>query len=177
VKETTKPTVSSMFLAAEPTLCFQDLAILLQFSRQSACHFAGALMAPVTQGRQAATWPEWAAIREQVLGCTGWRCQACGVRRRLEVHHVVKRSQAGSDLDLDLLVALCRWCHDQTHAPNERGRLVVTALGAGQFTCEVVQRADSGQGPDICPRRQNSPFAVVTVGNFLHFQQGAQKCP
>src|SRR4030095_2889946 len=96
VKETNKPTVSSIFLGAEPTLCFQDLAILLQFSRQSACHFAGALMAPVTQGRQAATWPEWAAIREQVLSCTGWRCQACGVRRRLEVHHVVKRSQAGS---------------------------------------------------------------------------------
>jgi len=40
-----------------------------------------------------------------------------------------------------LLVALCRWCHDQTDAPYERGRLVVTALGAGQFTFEVVQQA------------------------------------
>jgi len=59
----------------------------------------------------------------------------------LDVHHVVKRSQGGSDFDLDLLVALCRWCHDQTDAPYERGRLVVTALGAGQFTFEVVQRA------------------------------------
>ena len=59
-------------------------------------------------------------------------------------HHVVKRSQGGSDFDLDLLVALCRWCHDQTDAPYERGRLVVTALGAGQFTFEVVQRAARG---------------------------------
>jgi len=43
------------------------------------------------------------------------------------------------------LVALCRWCHDQTDAPYERGRLVVAALGAGQFTFEVVQRAGRGR--------------------------------
>jgi len=50
----------------------------------------------------------------------------------------------GSDFNLDQLVALCRWCHDQTDAPYERGRLVVTALGAGQFRFEVVQRAGRG---------------------------------
>src|SRR5207244_11740410 len=74
-----------------------------------------------------------------------------GVRRRLDVHHVVKRSQGGSDFDLDLLVALCRWCHDQTDAPYERGRLVVTALGAGQFTFEVVQRAAGRTSPARVP--------------------------
>jgi hypothetical protein len=95
---------------------------------------------PRAQGRQAASWPEWAAIRELVFARAGWRCQACGVRRRLDVHHLVKRSQGGSDFDLDRLVALCRWCHDQTDAPYERGRLVVTALGAGQFTFEVIER-------------------------------------
>jgi hypothetical protein len=63
------------------------------------------------------------------------------VRRPLAVHHVVKRSQGGSDFDLDLLVALCRWCHDQTDAPYERGRLLVTTLGDGQFSFEVVTRA------------------------------------
>ena len=99
---------------------------------------------PRAQGRPAASWPEWAAIREQVLARAGWRCQACGVRRRLDVHHVVKRSQGGSDFDLDRLVALCRWCHDQTDAPYERGRLIVTALGAGQFTFEGAQRAGRG---------------------------------
>ena len=57
----------------------------------------------------------------------------------------LRRSRGGSDFDLDLLVAPCRWCHDQTDAPCERGRLVVTALGAGQFTFEIVQRA--GRGP------------------------------
>jgi 5-methylcytosine-specific restriction endonuclease McrA len=94
---------------------------------------------PRAQGRQAASWREWAAIREQVLSRAGWHCQACGVRRRLDVHHVVKRSQGGSDFDLDRLVALCRWCHAQTDAPFERGRLVVTPQGKGQFTFELVR--------------------------------------
>src|SRR5207253_6277497 len=106
-----------------------------------------------------ASWPEWAAIREQVLARAGWRCQACSVRRRLDVHHVVKRSQGGSDCDLDRLVALCRWCHDQTDAPYERGRLVVTALGAGQFMFEVVERARPGPPasvPAFAHLRKNS---------------------
>ena len=66
---------------------------------------------------------------------------------------MVKRSQGGSDFDLDLLVALCRWCHDQTDAPYERGRLVVTALGAGQFTFEVVEQ--------VCPLCLVAPSARV----------------
>ncbi len=73
----------------------------------------------------------------------GWRCRACGLRRRLDVHHVVKRSQDGSDFDLDRLVALCRWCHEQTDAPYERGRLIVTARGDGQFAFDVVRKERS----------------------------------
>src|SRR3989442_2617452 len=96
---------------------------------------------PRARGRRAASWPEWIDIREQVLARASWRCQACGVRRRLDVHHVVKRSQGGSDFDLNQLVALCRWCHEQTDAPYERGRLVVTALAAGQFRFDVVKLA------------------------------------
>jgi len=115
---------------------------------------------PRARGRRAASWAEWASIREQVLARAGWRCQACRVRRRLDVHHVVKCSQGGSDFDLDLLVALCRWCHDQTDAPYERGRLVVAALGAGQFTFEVVQRAGRGT-----PQARVPAFAHVGKTN------------
>jgi 5-methylcytosine-specific restriction endonuclease McrA len=96
---------------------------------------------PRAIGRRAASWADWAAIRDKILARAGWRCQACGVRRRLDVHHVLKRSQGGSDFDRDRLVALCRWCHEQTDAPYERGRLVVTALGDGQFRFDVVKLA------------------------------------
>ena len=102
-------------------------------------------------GRPAASVSEWKLIRQTVLARAGWRCQACGVRRRLDVHHLVKRSQGGSDFDLDHLVALCRWCHDLTDAPYERGRLVVTALGASQFTFEVVARVGPGTPPAGVP--------------------------
>jgi 5-methylcytosine-specific restriction endonuclease McrA len=71
-----------------------------------------------------------------------WRCQACGRGGALEVHHVVKHAQGGSDFDLDRLVALCPACHAQTDAPYARGRLVVTSLGAGRFTVEVTRGAD-----------------------------------
>jgi hypothetical protein len=49
---------------------------------------------------------EWAAIR-RFFRRARWRYQACGRWGALEVHHVVKRAQGGSDFDLDRLVALC----------------------------------------------------------------------
>ena len=51
-----------------------------------------------------------------------------------------KRSQGGSDFELDWLVALCRACHARTDAPYATGRLVVIPLGMGQFSCEVIHR-------------------------------------
>jgi len=51
------------------------------------------------------------------------------------------------DFDLDLLVALCRWCHDQTDAPYARGRLLVSSLGDGQFHFDVIRRHSEGEWP------------------------------
>jgi 5-methylcytosine-specific restriction endonuclease McrA len=93
-------------------------------------------------GRPSANLETWREIRAQVLARAKWVCQACRVRARLEVHHVIKRSQGGSDFDLDRLVALCASCHAQTDAPYGRGRLVITPLGQGQFTFTVVRGTD-----------------------------------
>ena len=73
-----------------------------------------------------------------IKGGTAWVGTACQIRTRLEVHHVIKRTQGGSDFDLDRLVALCPPCHAQTDAPYARGRLVITPLGQGGFTFTVV---------------------------------------
>ena len=97
---------------------------------------------PLALGRPSATLEAWPEIRAQVLARAQWRCQACRVRTRLEVHHVVKRAQGGSDFDLDRLVALCPACHAQTDAPFGRGRLVITPLGQGHFTFTVVRGTD-----------------------------------
>jgi hypothetical protein len=81
-------------------------------------------------------------IGQVVFRRARWRCQACGRWGTLEVHHVVKRAQGGSDFDLDRLVALCPPCHAQTDAPYARGRLVIAPLGDGRFTVEVTRGAD-----------------------------------
>ncbi len=94
------------------------------------------------RGRPAATREEWATIRRVVFRRARWRCQACGHWGALEVHHVVKRAQGGSDFDLDRLVGLCPPCHAQTDAPYARGRLVITPLGGGRFTFEVIRGID-----------------------------------
>jgi hypothetical protein len=59
-------------------------------------------------------------------------------QRRQPLHPVVKRAQWGPDFELDRLVALCPPCHARTDAPYARGRLVITPLGAGGFTAEVI---------------------------------------
>src|SRR5262249_51638048 len=92
---------------------------------------------PRATGRPAASVAEWKAIKTVVLTRAGWRCQACGAGGRLDVHHLVKRAQGGSDFDLDQLVALCRRCHALTDAPYGRGRLVVPAGGGGRFACAL----------------------------------------
>jgi len=97
---------------------------------------------PLALGRPSASLEAWREIRAQVLARARWVCQVCGVRTRLEVHHVVKRAQGGSDFDLDRLVALCRACHAQTDAPYARGRLVINPLGGGRFTFEVIRGID-----------------------------------
>ncbi len=97
---------------------------------------------PRAAGRPAASLEEWAAIRRVVFRRARWRCQACGRWGALEVHHVVKRAQGGSDFDLDRLVALCPPCHAQTDAPYARGRLVITPLGGGRFIFEVTRGSD-----------------------------------
>ncbi len=91
-------------------------------------------------GRPSASREAWREIRAQILARARRRCQACGLpTHRLDVHHIRKRAQGGSDFDLDRLIALCRDCHAQTDAPFSLGRLLITPLGDGRFRCVVVQ--------------------------------------
>jgi hypothetical protein len=102
-------------------------------------------------GRCAATPREWAILRLAIILRARSRCQACGARARLEVHHIIKRSQGGSDFDLDQLVALCRPCHDLTDAPYRDGRLLVTPRGDGTFECTRIWAASKWD--DVAIRR------------------------
>jgi 5-methylcytosine-specific restriction endonuclease McrA len=58
-------------------------------------------------------------LQQQVLWRDGWRCQCCGTRSNLEVHHMEFRSRGGPDLECNL-ITLCVACHSVLHscAPN-----------------------------------------------------------
>ena len=90
-----------------------------------------------------------AAYRAFVLGIKDrdhWRCRACGDDRSvLDVHHIVKRSQAPERLlDPTNAVTLCRACHDRTDWPYAQGRLVITFDG-GVFGFKVQHAASKFQ--------------------------------
>jgi 5-methylcytosine-specific restriction endonuclease McrA len=57
---------------------------------------------------------DYRQLRLQILERDGWRCQHCGRRDQLQVHHIVSRSQLGADSGENLIL-LCADCHRSTH--------------------------------------------------------------
>ncbi len=53
-------------------------------------------------------------LRQQVLRRDSWRCQSCGSRSNLEVHHKEFRGQGGQDSE-ENLITLCASCHSLVH--------------------------------------------------------------
>ena len=56
----------------------------------------------------------YAALRLQILRRDGWKCQNCGLRDRLQIHHKKFRSHSGEDRE-ENLVTLCAACHEFVH--------------------------------------------------------------
>jgi 5-methylcytosine-specific restriction endonuclease McrA len=57
-------------------------------------------------------------LQQQVLRRDGWRCQNCGRRSNLEVHHKKFRSQSGDDSE-ENLITLCAECHSRIHGCSD----------------------------------------------------------
>jgi 5-methylcytosine-specific restriction endonuclease McrA len=53
-------------------------------------------------------------LHQQLLERGGWRCQTCGSMHNLQVHHLRFRSQAGGDVQQNL-ITLCAECHAGIH--------------------------------------------------------------
>jgi 5-methylcytosine-specific restriction endonuclease McrA len=53
-------------------------------------------------------------LRHEVLRRDGWRCQSCGTRSSLEIHHKEFRSHSGDDSEQNL-ITLCSACHATVH--------------------------------------------------------------
>jgi len=53
-------------------------------------------------------------LRRHILERDGWRCQACGTMRHLQIHHQTFRSRSGDDSEQNL-ITLCCECHANVH--------------------------------------------------------------
>lgn len=69
------------------------------------------------------TSPEWRAKRNAALQRARWRCERCGAKRDLQVHHTTYE-RLGAERDADLRV-WCFTCHRQHHVQVAEG----TSLG------------------------------------------------
>ena len=54
---------------------------------------------------------DWSIIRNQVFRRDNNKCQMCGTKSNLTVHHIKPRSEGGSD-SITNLITLCYKCHD-----------------------------------------------------------------
>jgi 5-methylcytosine-specific restriction endonuclease McrA len=57
---------------------------------------------------------EYEELRRRVLRRDGWRCQFCGSRQNLQLHHQQYRSHSGEDTEANL-ITLCENCHSLAH--------------------------------------------------------------
>ncbi len=53
-------------------------------------------------------------MRFQIFERDGWKCQHCGRRDQLQIHHLVRRSQMGPDTEGNLMT-VCSDCHRRLH--------------------------------------------------------------
>jgi 5-methylcytosine-specific restriction endonuclease McrA len=53
-------------------------------------------------------------LRREILKRDGWRCQSCGLRGDLQIHHIERKSYLGDDCEKNL-ITLCADCHRLAH--------------------------------------------------------------
>jgi len=61
---------------------------------------------------------EYQDLHRRVLKRDDWRCQGCGSRTDLQVHHIRSRAQLGADAE-ENLITLCMTCHRAVHIDPE----------------------------------------------------------
>jgi N6-L-threonylcarbamoyladenine synthase len=81
-------------------------------------------------------------VRAYVLHRDGHICQhckGCSKEPRLNVHHILQRSQGGSDRP-DNLITLCKSCHDKLHAGSIQLKVKVTKGFKAETFMSIVKK-------------------------------------
>lgn len=92
-------------------------------------------------------------IRKAVYARDGYRCALCDSTKYIQIHHVVKRSEGGSD-SMHNLVTLCADCHALAHGTILNPGWDATPQDVEQALVEYL--ADY-YAPDWNPWRRGEP--------------------
>lgn len=60
--------------------------------------------------------PYWTAISEHIRICAQYKCQECGSKENLNIHHKTYENHGDEIHHLEDLVCLCQKCHEKHHA-------------------------------------------------------------
>jgi 5-methylcytosine-specific restriction endonuclease McrA len=66
----------------------------------------------------------WAKVRKKVLARDCNKCQFCGSKKRLEIHHYSYKNHLNELNHLDDLITLCKSCHEYTHEPDDYNEMI-----------------------------------------------------
>lgn len=83
-------------------------------------------------------------VRKRVYRRDGYHCALCDDPRRLQVHHVVLRSQGGPDGEMNL-ITLCPRCHALCHG-TDIDRLGKSREEMEQYCVEYLSDLYAGEG-------------------------------
>ena len=98
----------------------------------------------------------FANSRAHALDRDNYTCQICGAKNtRLEVHHIIFRSQGGSD-DLDNLITLCERCHNNLH----NGKIVLKIKSKKKLLLKHASQMNVIR----CMLLKHYPEAIETFG-------------
>ena len=97
--------------------------------------------------------------KARVLNRDGYKCKICKGKHKdskLEVHHIIFRSQGGSD-EAENLITLCHTCHSALHAETIKANLVGKTKGQLKYATQMNSIR--------CQLLRRYPKAIETFGS------------
>lgn len=78
--------------------------------------------------------PNWISKRNEILALDNYECNICSSKDRLEVHHVTYWGDRNAwHYPNNLLVTLCRKCHQNQHAKGNTKNFRIINLWMGRL--------------------------------------------
>lgn len=112
------------------------------------------------------------AQRKAIYRREGWRCALCDSTKYLQIHHIIRRSQGGSNHPHNL-IALCADCHALVHGLDLRG------LGEGDGAAPWNQAEWNPEVGELLDIERDRPVdqAIVEYMADYYANEGVVWCP